>query len=131
MSLAENARWRLPGHQVFRIARPGTLLRSPNTLTGPAHRTTAGIYRASAAYSAHSPTARRDVLAIDAARYQQPHVAARLARTRPWTPRWATGILVNPTFRTILTGHTDRLVRPPSTAGGPATTPTSRTRPGC
>ncbi|WP_432040770.1 caspase family protein [Streptomyces chartreusis] len=89
-------------------AHPTTLLRALDTTTSPATRTTAAIYRASAAaHTQLAPLARRDILAIDAARYQQPQLATHLARTRPWTPRWATGTLVNLAHRTTLIGHTD------------------------
>ncbi|WP_345602230.1 caspase family protein [Streptomyces chumphonensis] len=89
-------------------AHPAALLRALDTTTGRADRTTAAVYRASAAVHAPlAPSARRDVLAIDAARYQQPDLATSLARTRPWTPRWATGTLVHPSHRATLTGHTN------------------------
>ncbi|WP_328920772.1 caspase family protein [Streptomyces sp. NBC_00208] len=88
-------------------AHPTTLLRALDTATSPAILATAAVYRASAdAHTQLDPPARRDILAIDAARYQQPQLATHLARTRPWTPRWATGTLVNPAHRTTLTGHT-------------------------
>ncbi|MGW7261346.1 caspase family protein [Streptomyces sp. NPDC054834] len=86
-------------------ANPHTLLRALDTFTGTAHPT-ADIYRASAAvHIGLSPTARRDVLATDAARYQEPAFAVVLARTRPWTPRWATGTLVHPALRITFAGH--------------------------
>ncbi|WP_329437918.1 caspase family protein [Streptomyces canus] len=91
-------------------ARPATLLRALGTLASPVQPIAADIYRASAAvHSGLSPTARRDVLALDAARYHQNDLAVRLARTRPWTPRWATGNLVHPALRATLTGHTDKV----------------------
>ncbi|MFE1444144.1 caspase family protein, partial [Streptomyces sp. NPDC058739] len=89
-------------------AHPTTLLRALDTTTDPAHRTTAAVYRTSAnVHAALQPSARRDILATDAARYQRSHLASRLARTRPYTPRWATGTLVNPAQRATLTGHTN------------------------
>ncbi|WP_330279286.1 caspase family protein [Streptomyces sp. NBC_00569] len=88
-------------------AAPASLLRALDTVTAPAHRIVADIYRASAAAHAPLPAdARRDILAIDAARYEYPQLAAKLARTRPWAPRWATGSLVHPAHRATLTGHT-------------------------
>ncbi|PKV84274.1 caspase family protein [Streptomyces sp. TLI_146] len=70
----------------------------------------AAIYRASAnIHNALTPDQRRDILAIDAARYQQSHLAACLSHTRPWRPRWATGALVNPAHHATLTGHTRRV----------------------
>ncbi|WP_371551498.1 caspase family protein [Streptomyces sp. NBC_00554] len=81
-------------------------LHTPAMQTADA-RLAAAIYRASAnIHSTLTPNQRRDILAIDAARYQQPHLAARLSRSRPWTPRWATGTLVNPAHHATLTGHT-------------------------
>ncbi|MFH8737213.1 caspase family protein [Streptomyces sp. NPDC017964] len=91
-------------------AAPAPLLRALDTVTAPAHRIVADIYRASAAAHAPLPAdARRDILAIDAARYEYPQLAAELARTRPWAPRWATGSLVHPAHRATLTGHTGRV----------------------
>ncbi|MGW3219133.1 caspase family protein, partial [Streptomyces sp. NPDC001157] len=82
-------------------------LHTPAMQTADA-RLAAAVYRASAnIHIALTPDQRRDILAIDAARYQQPHLAARLSRTRPWAPRWATGTLVNPAHHATLTGHTD------------------------
>jgi WD40 repeat protein len=91
-------------------ATPAPLLRALDTVTAPAHRIVADIYRASAAAHAPLPAdARRDILAIDAARYEYPQLAAKLARTRPWAPLWATGSLVHPAHRATLTGHTGRV----------------------
>ncbi|MEV0990969.1 caspase family protein, partial [Streptomyces sp. NPDC049949] len=88
-------------------AHPHTLLRALDTTTNPVDPITAGIYRASAAaHASLSSSARRDILAIDAARYQQPHLATPLTRTRPWTPRWATGTLIHPAHRSTLTDQT-------------------------
>ncbi|MER7763061.1 caspase family protein [Streptomyces sp. NPDC097619] len=89
-------------------ADPHTLQRAIDTTTVAVDITTAGIYRASANVHAQlTPTGRRDILAIDAARHQQPHLATRLARTRPWTPRWATNSLIHQAHRRTITGHTD------------------------
>ncbi|MHA4998631.1 virginiamycin B lyase family protein [Streptomyces sp. SD18] len=91
-------------------AHPAHLLNAfsqhtPAMQTGDA-RLAAAIYRASAnIHTPLTPDQRRDILAIDAARYQQPHLATRLAHTRPWKPRWATGTLVNPALHATLTGH--------------------------
>ncbi|MFF0205846.1 caspase family protein [Streptomyces sp. NPDC005017] len=92
-------------------AHPATLLRAMDATSSAVHSNVvahpaAAVYRASAAVHASLPSiSRRDVLAVDAARYQQPSLANRLARTRPYTPRWATGNLVNPAHRTTLAGH--------------------------
>ncbi|MFE7404486.1 WD40 repeat domain-containing protein, partial [Streptomyces sp. NPDC057557] len=70
----------------------------------PAGTLLADIYRASAdVHATAGPNARRDILAIDAARYQQPAIAHALSRARPWQPRWATGALVHPALRTTIT----------------------------
>ncbi|MDR3080329.1 MAG: caspase family protein [Streptomyces sp.] len=87
-------------------AEPTGLLRALGTITDPVHRTAADIYRASADRHAQLPAAgRRDVLAVDASRYQRPMLSTNLARTRPWKPRWATGSLVHPAHRATLPGH--------------------------
>ncbi|MGX1671049.1 caspase family protein [Streptomyces sp. NPDC055400] len=94
-----------PEYLVHSDAAP--LLRALDTVIDPVHRTVADIYRASAAVHASlTSDGRRDILAIDAARYQQPQLAAEFARTRPWAPRWATGNLVHPAYQATLTGHT-------------------------
>ncbi|WP_327722324.1 caspase family protein [Streptomyces sp. NBC_00490] len=81
-------------------------LHTPAMQTADA-RLAAAIYRASAnIHITLTLNQRRDILAIDAARYQQRHLAACLSRSRPWTPRWATGTLVNPAHHATLTGHT-------------------------
>ncbi|MER7763060.1 caspase family protein, partial [Streptomyces sp. NPDC097619] len=92
-------------------AAPYALLRALDATPAVVDATTAGIYRASSeVHGSLAPSARRDVLAIDAARYQQPELVARLARTRPWTPLWATNSLVHPAHRRTITGHTDAVV---------------------
>ncbi|MFE6806316.1 caspase family protein [Streptomyces sp. NPDC057696] len=94
-----------PEYLVHSDAAP--LLRALDTVIDPVHRTVADIYRASAVVHASlTSDGRRDILAIDAARYQQPQLAAEFARTRPWAPRWATGSLVHPAYQATLTGHT-------------------------
>lgn len=66
-------------------ATAATLLRALDSCTTDSGRLTAAIYRTSADRHRDSTTdARRDILAIDAARYQQPVQAAALARERRW-----------------------------------------------
>lgn len=70
-------------------------------------RVLAAVYRASVnVHASVTPTERRDILAVDSARYQRPDLARAFAHTRPWRPRWATGGLVDPGHRMVLTGHT-------------------------
>lgn len=52
-----------------------------------------------------TPDQRRDVLAIDAARHQQWHLAAELSRETPWSIRWTAGRALHPGLLATLTGH--------------------------
>ena len=66
----------------------------------------ADAYRAS--YAAHSwqpPTARAQILAVDAARYGNFVLARRLSSTAFWQPIWATSKIRSPRLRLTLTGH--------------------------
>ncbi|MBR8641805.1 caspase family protein [Streptomyces tuirus] len=88
-------------------ASPVSLMRALRTAPPSPGRLPASIYRASAiAHTDATPTQRQDVLAIDAARFNQPAGRLRdIARQRPWRPLWATGNLVHPAMRSALTGH--------------------------
>ncbi|MFE6621388.1 caspase family protein [Streptomyces sp. NPDC057740] len=87
-------------------ATPLPLSRAMRSARSPEARTVCAIYRTSAdTHALAPPSARRDILAIDAARYNQPHLVAELTRLRSWQPRWATGALVHPSLRNTLTGH--------------------------
>ncbi|MYS11835.1 hypothetical protein GTW71_36635, partial [Streptomyces sp. SID6041] len=86
-------------------AAPYTLLRAMDSTPTTVDATTSRIYRASTEVHAPlAPSARRDVLAIDAARHRRPDLAARLARTRPWIPRWATNSLIHRAHRSTIAG---------------------------
>ncbi|MGO8885218.1 MAG: hypothetical protein ACLQI7_16245, partial [Streptosporangiaceae bacterium] len=67
----------------------------------------AAVYRAS--YGAHrdlGPEQRRQILALDATRFQATDLARELARWADWQPVWATGEQVAAELITTLTGHT-------------------------
>ncbi|MFI2345753.1 caspase family protein [Streptomyces sp. NPDC019443] len=88
-------------------ATPGPLTHALPNARSPEGRLRCAIYRASADQHARvTSEARRDILAIDAARYGERSLAAELARGRPWGPRWATGTLVHPALIITLSGHT-------------------------
>ncbi|MFJ8084272.1 caspase family protein [Streptomyces sp. NPDC096205] len=92
-------------------AAPAHLVRVLDRAVTPEHRRRAAVYRAS--YAAHADAAvheRRDILAIDAARYGDNALSGRFARGRAWLPRWATGGLIDPALRGTLRDH-PRLVR--------------------
>ncbi|MFE6826601.1 SAV_2336 N-terminal domain-related protein [Streptomyces sp. NPDC057690] len=84
-------------------AEPAPLLRALGEVAESA-LLPAAVYGASATvHATMAPAARRDILAIDAARIRQPDLAARFARTRPWVPRWATVTQDDPARRVIFT----------------------------
>ncbi|MEU8246568.1 caspase family protein [Nonomuraea sp. NPDC048916] len=66
----------------------------------------AHVYRASAArHAVAAPGDRRQILAVDAARFGEHAMAAELTRGSGWAPAWATGIAVSPALRmTIAAG---------------------------
>ncbi|MFI8518422.1 caspase family protein [Streptomyces sp. NPDC085481] len=73
-------------------ASPPELLRALGSVRTAEGRLWRSVYRASADVHRHLPApARRDVLAVDAARFGEREAATALARTRAWRPRWATG----------------------------------------
>ncbi|WP_329230201.1 caspase family protein [Streptomyces canus] len=91
-------------------ATPAHLLRAFHATNSDECRLRCAIYRASAAvHSLVGPEQRRDVLAIDAARYAEHGLAQELSQDRSWRPRWATGSLIHPALHSTLTGHTDRI----------------------
>ncbi|TPQ21876.1 caspase family protein [Streptomyces sporangiiformans] len=88
-------------------ADPETLLPALEHVRTEAGRLVRTTYYASASQHRYAaPAARRQLLAIDAARSKAP-VSLRKALNNDlvWSPRWATGRLVNPALRTALTGH--------------------------
>jgi hypothetical protein len=94
-------------------ADPTTLIPGLDQADGALARLAAAVYRVSAGgHPRRSPDQRRDVLAVDAARYGAATLLDRLtssgesSRSR-WRPRWATGGQVNTALRATLTGHTN------------------------
>ncbi|MFE1443359.1 hypothetical protein ACFW7M_32480, partial [Streptomyces sp. NPDC058739] len=75
--------------------------------TEPA-RLAGAVYRAS--YAVHQPLGpelRRQILMIDAARFQAPLLAAEFAAGTVWSPRWAKGTAVSASNTAVLSGYTD------------------------
>jgi hypothetical protein len=94
-------------------ADPATVIPALHLACSEQAELAAAVYRVSAGRHVRcSPDQRRDVLAIDAARYGASTLLDRLVsspdmrRTR-WRPRWATGGQVNPALHNTLTGHTN------------------------
>ncbi|MGW0759697.1 caspase family protein [Streptomyces sp. NPDC002814] len=84
-------------------ADPATLLRALDASTSPYAEKFAAVYRTSAhLLLTANAEARRDILAVDAARYRRPELAERLSQGRPWRVAWATGGLVHPAHRRTL-----------------------------
>jgi hypothetical protein len=87
------------------MADPDTLVRHLGLARSPAARELAAVYRTSAErHRAATPDERREVLAIDACR----NGSTALVRTfagAGLVPRWATGALVHPALRDVLSGH--------------------------
>ncbi|WP_157110320.1 caspase family protein [Nocardia anaemiae] len=89
-------------------AEPATLLAALHTVTTDTARLTRAIYRCSAAHHRTlSPARRRQILAIDAARFHATAQQRQLNRTLTWPCRWATGNLTHSALRATITGHTD------------------------
>ncbi len=94
---------------------PGRVLALLDAASGPAARLVAAVYRASAHLHGDAGAGvRRQLLALDAARYGKRELAARITAVpvegEPaalWGVEWATGAMVDPRFRHGLTGHTD------------------------
>jgi hypothetical protein len=88
-------------------AAPDTLLPALHAATSDDARLTGAIYRASAHIHRHlDPRARRQLLAVDAARYHAPTQLNAARAGLEWQPRWATGSQVTTALHTTLTGHT-------------------------
>ncbi|WP_218007549.1 SAV_2336 N-terminal domain-related protein, partial [Nocardia vinacea] len=87
-------------------AEPTALLGVLSTVvTAPAQLIRA-VYRCSATHHRRLPPAgRRQILAVDAARFQARDRQEQLNRTLDWPARWATGNLIDPAHRATLTGH--------------------------
>lgn len=73
-------------------AHPPELLRALASVRTPGGRLWRSVYRTSSdVHRDLDEPGRRDVLAVDAARFGEREAACELARTRTWRPRWATG----------------------------------------
>ncbi|MFJ8081746.1 caspase family protein [Streptomyces sp. NPDC096205] len=87
-------------------AVPAALLRALESVTTDAGHQAARIYRASAAVHAQAgPRARRQILAVDAARHGDARLAGRLATEGAWRVAWASGSLVHAAHRATFRGH--------------------------
>ncbi|MFF4348342.1 caspase family protein, partial [Streptomyces sp. NPDC001530] len=88
-------------------ATPAPLLGALHATNSDECRVRCAVYRASAGvHSLAAPEQRRDILAIDAARYADHDLVEELTKGQTWRPRWATGSLVHPALYSNLTGHT-------------------------
>ena len=88
-------------------ADPDTLLPALHHTRTPDGQTIRTAYRASADRHRHTtPTTRRQLLAIDAARCNANTIREALNAGLPWQPRWATDSLTSPALRAALAGHT-------------------------
>ncbi|WP_174387632.1 caspase family protein, partial [Nocardia takedensis] len=91
-------------------AEPAPLLDALHTVTTPTGLLTRSIYRCSADHHRHlTPTRRRQLLAIDAARFNATHQQHQLNRSLDWPVRWATGTQTHHAHRTTL-GHTSAVL---------------------
>jgi hypothetical protein len=106
------------GAPVFMVnAAPDKVLGLVDTVPGTGWRLAGAVYRASAHLHREADAGvRRQVLALDAARYGDRDLAARINAVRVdgradtrWAVEWATGSTVDHRFRRALTGHTDRV----------------------
>jgi WD40 repeat protein len=90
-------------------ADPDTLVRHLGLARSPAAREVAVVYRTSAErHRTATPDERREVLAIDACRNDSTALA-RVFEGAGLVPRWATGALVHPALRNVLSGHVGRV----------------------
>ncbi|MFI6337879.1 caspase family protein [Streptomyces sp. NPDC050535] len=92
-------------------ANPDALMVHLHTVRSETTRLPAAIYRASIATHRHAGVdERRQILALDAARYNAPALLAAFnskAAEHAWKPLSASGATVSPAVRNTLTGHTD------------------------
>ena len=92
-------------------AAPDTLLPALHATTSEGARLTCAIYRASTHVHRHlDPQGRRQLLAVDAARYHAPIQLDTARAGLEWQPRWATGSQVTTALHATLTGHTGAVV---------------------
>ncbi len=88
-------------------AAPDTLLPALHATTSQDAQLTCAIYRASTHVHRHlDPQERRQLLAVDAARYHAPVQLDAARAGLEWQPRWATGSQVTTALHATLTGHT-------------------------
>uniref|UniRef100_UPI003F490C15 WD40 repeat domain-containing protein n=1 Tax=Streptomyces chartreusis TaxID=1969 RepID=UPI003F490C15 len=98
-------------------ADPSEVLGLLDAASGPAARLAAAVYRASAhLHRTATAGVRRQLLALDAARYGGRALSARITRVSVadepaalWGVEWATGSQVDARFRCVLTGHNDNV----------------------
>ncbi|MFD9607190.1 WD40 repeat domain-containing protein [Streptomyces sp. NPDC059970] len=109
-----------------RLADPGFLVNADpeevlalvDAASGPAGRLAGAVYRASAHLHRDAGSGvRRQLLALDAARYGDRGLAARITAVlvegepaAPWRVEWATGSMVDRSLWQTLAGHTDGVI---------------------
>jgi WD40 repeat protein len=92
---------------------PSTVAGHVSAARAPAAQANVAIWRASASrHLSATPAERRQLLSLDAARFNLPALSNRLAspadhgRPLDWVPRWSTGAQVTYALLTTFTGHT-------------------------
>ncbi|MFE7046052.1 WD40 repeat domain-containing protein [Streptomyces atratus] len=98
-------------------ADPGEVLRLLDAASGPSARLAGAVYQASAhLHRGVTAGVRRQLLALDAARYGDRELAARIAAVpvgnepaAQWAVEWATGTRLERRSQNILTGHTGQV----------------------
>jgi hypothetical protein len=99
-----------PGFLVH--ADPKTVIAALRWATTPDARLAATVYRASqAVHRDLGAEQRRQILALDAARFQAAALSYDFARSTDWRPLWATGTQVSSALTATLTGHTGSVTR--------------------
>ncbi|MGW2213503.1 caspase family protein [Nonomuraea sp. NPDC001684] len=92
-------------------ADPDTLIPHLHTVHTPVAEQHAAVYQASIGTHRHAtPETRRQILALDAARYNIPALLTALnsmAGPHAWKPVWATGTELSRPARNTMTGHTE------------------------
>lgn len=91
-------------------AHPDALVRNLRQVTDAHSRRVADIYRTTADHRRFAdPVARRQLLAVDAARHGDAELAGVLAQPFRWRPRWATGSQTGGALHATLSGHTNSI----------------------
>lgn len=84
-------------------AEPGNLLASLKHVASRSGKRTAAVYRATCSVHQHAGVkSRRQLLALDAARYQVANLTEFLCAKLGWTILWATGSQANPALQSTL-----------------------------